>query len=1403
MSVIELDLYEEDDPNGTSVGTITDADAVSIAIRIARRELGGGEIVLPASSTKAALMVPGRYVKVRIPSIQTAPIFGFTLSDGDEGILEADGPEEIGLGGPGPLFILRKGRLLEDPYATGQTARGSSDHDGVWWWIDEPYGAMLTRAIEEGQEEPGNPLGDVTIDFDRDADSDSVAWPNVDLEWETPIGSDVLSVHEALRKAGDLTVVGRPDLLIQAFQTYGRDLTGASFGAGVVRITEANLATELRRTMRVRRGLTHVIVEGKDHVYVTRTLAGWSGGAHWGYVSYPESNDTTVLAAVGDEALAAEDAAADALELEITAGFDEANGRYMPGEAGSNGHVWPGDTVTVNVGSIDRDALVAAIRIETRAASDDTSSDTSARSLRLVLELDSEGSDPGADPGPGVLGGDHGSPGHNPHGCCAEPAPGPGVGTPGTDIACWDFEDGDQLDTNDTYSMVMNLEEGPDHASPSGNCPANGGQWCVYNTAGRYQSQALPVTGDESYTLELDVRWKYNPSIRDIRINWFQGGSSIGYTVVFVGAGHSTGVDYHLVGSFTAPTNATAGKIDVTRYSGVFIDNICFSETSLPAPDVPYSLDDGGESPYFARSDDPRFDAVDQHETTLISLTMTNASGGDLLAGNIVVPSQGTAANEFTTTTTPADSSGRIGILLEDVADGEAGRVAWEGMGQFAPIVEGGTPNAGDYLYASATAGEVALDASRSEGAFGRVVSVEDDDIGTVELWGETDSASSGGGGGGGGGSDRHDFATIPGLRPPDSPSPGDIEFLEHANDTDPTAAPGMSWGNQGSATAVVKNGRLIMDSATTSGLRALMVAPPGSGSFDLDVALTALQYQSSHFAGIVMLWGTPGTPTAIRAVGRYWNGSVATRTRFVWSTYNTSWAATADVATADLPIGQAPAFLRIEWDGTNLVFLVSASGLPGTFAQITSQALGLGRPDYVGVAVNTNSASAASVAAFHHMRFDWEADFDPTTDGIVRGDTTGAEVRKTATQSIPGSTWTPISWDAEEYDDAGHWSSAAPTRITFEEAGRYLVLPNLIFASNSTGNRLWRAIRNGDQARELAEDSIDAPPGFQARISGSLIVNAAAGDYIEIEAFQDSGGNLNLDSGSGSVGDDAETTRCFVARLPGVVDEDGQRSGVSLTKSSTQTLTTATATAVTFDGEEFDTDDWHDNATNPSRITVTRDGYYLIGGTAEIGSHSGYVITTIRKNGSTILPGRGRGFVSSNYASPQFVTLAYLQGGDYVELFAEHNAGSDRDVRSSADGTSLWAYFLSPATGGPGYASVQAVIDAGESEITTGVKHYLRIPYDCSIVRASLLADQAGDIVVDIWKDTYANYPPTDADSITASAPPTLASADKSEDATLTGWTLALAEGDVLALNVDSVSTVTRVTLELRVIRA
>lgn len=107
--------------------------------------------------------------------------------------------------------------------------------------------------------------------------------------------------------------------------------------------------------------------------------------------------------------------------------------------------------------------------------------------------------------------------------------------------------------------------------------------------------------------------------------------------------------------------------------------------------------------------------------------------------------------------------------------------------------------------------------------------------------------------------------------------------------------------------------------------------------------------------------------------------------------------------------------------------------------------------------------------------------------------------------------------------------------------------------------------------------------------------------------------------------------------------------------------------------------------------------------------------------------------------------------------------------------------------------------IDGGGSAITTGEKGHMEIPFAGTITGWTILGDQTGSIVVDVWKDTYAAFPPTVADTIAGTEKPTLSAAQKNQDLTLSTWTTAVTAGDILAFNVDSASTVTRVSISIR----
>jgi len=101
-------------------------------------------------------------------------------------------------------------------------------------------------------------------------------------------------------------------------------------------------------------------------------------------------------------------------------------------------------------------------------------------------------------------------------------------------------------------------------------------------------------------------------------------------------------------------------------------------------------------------------------------------------------------------------------------------------------------------------------------------------------------------------------------------------------------------------------------------------------------------------------------------------------------------------------------------------------------------------------------------------------------------------------------------------------------------------------------------------------------------------------------------------------------------------------------------------------------------------------------------------------------------------------------------------------------------------------------------ADLTTGVKARIWFSFPCKITGWTILADASGSVVVDVWKDSYANHPPTVADTIAGTEKPTLSGAQKNQDLTLTTWSQNVAAGDVLFFNIDSVSALKQVFLGL-----
>ena len=158
-----------------------------------------------------------------------------------------------------------------------------------------------------------------------------------------------------------------------------------------------------------------------------------------------------------------------------------------------------------------------------------------------------------------------------------------------------------------------------------------------------------------------------------------------------------------------------------------------------------------------------------------------------------------------------------------------------------------------------------------------------------------------------------------------------------------------------------------------------------------------------------------------------------------------------------------------------------------------------------------------------------------------------------------------------------------------------------------------------------------------------------------------------------------------------------------------------------------------------------------------------------------------------------------------YVGLSPASSAGSTTYTLPTADGSAqqvLTTNGSATLSWTPIVSVIEYVIDGGGSAITTGSKGYLEIPFACTINSWVIVADQSGSIVVDVKRATYSGFPTTS--SIAGTNKPTLSSVQKNNSTSLTGWgNTAIVAGDILEFVVDTVATVQRVTVAIKVTRA
>lgn len=121
---------------------------------------------------------------------------------------------------------------------------------------------------------------------------------------------------------------------------------------------------------------------------------------------------------------------------------------------------------------------------------------------------------------------------------------------------------------------------------------------------------------------------------------------------------------------------------------------------------------------------------------------------------------------------------------------------------------------------------------------------------------------------------------------------------------------------------------------------------------------------------------------------------------------------------------------------------------------------------------------------------------------------------RNSSTVSLTTATLTAMTLDTDDSDALGmHSTSSNTSRIVAPSAGLYIGTATVNFASNATGVRILTLRKNsggvGTAGTQLGYIELSAASAIHyMQVQG--LISMAANDYLELFAYQNSGGALN-----------------------------------------------------------------------------------------------------------------------------------------------------------------------------------------------------------------------------------------------------------------------------------------------------
>ena len=123
-----------------------------------------------------------------------------------------------------------------------------------------------------------------------------------------------------------------------------------------------------------------------------------------------------------------------------------------------------------------------------------------------------------------------------------------------------------------------------------------------------------------------------------------------------------------------------------------------------------------------------------------------------------------------------------------------------------------------------------------------------------------------------------------------------------------------------------------------------------------------------------------------------------------------------------------------------------------------------------------------------------------------------GARVYNNADISIANATTTALTFNTERFDtETYHSTSSVTGRLVAPVTGLYLITGHIRFAANATGERRLMITLGG--TTDIAYVSHSNNAAIITLMTVATIYQLSATNYVELRAYQSSGGSLNVEA--------------------------------------------------------------------------------------------------------------------------------------------------------------------------------------------------------------------------------------------------------------------------------------------------